>query len=113
MEKQKSIKDIIVVLELTEEPTSPVFPIPGSDGNAVGLMTFCHKRNRHCLRMSLEQFRTHRVSLFSARRRFFHLIPDIEFIYEDDMENQNASLDDPELNTTSKRGRPRKSVETK
>lgn len=82
-EKPKRIKEVVVVLELTEQPTSPVFPVPGADGSEIGLMTFCPIRNRHCLRMSVEVFRRHKENLFTARRRFFHLIPDLEFVYED------------------------------
>lgn len=87
-EKTKCIKDVVVVLELTEQPTSPVFPVPGADGSEIGLMTFCPVRNRHCLRMPVEVFRRHKENLFTARRRFFHLIPDIEFVYEEDGEER-------------------------
>lgn len=91
-EKPKRIKEVIVVLELTEQPTSPVFPVPGADGSEIGLMTFCPIRNRHCLRMTPEVFRRHKENLFTARRRFFHLIPDLEFVYEDGEEREDQSL---------------------
>ena len=92
-EKPKRIKDVIIVLELTEQPTSPVFPVPGADGSEIGLMTFCPIRNRHCLRMPLEVFRRHKENLFTARRRFFHLIPDIELIYEEEGEEREEGED--------------------
>jgi hypothetical protein len=91
-EKPKCIKEVVVVLELTEQPTSPVFPVPGADGSEIGLMTFCPIRNRHCLRMPVDVFRRHKENLFTARRRFFHLIPDLEFIYEEGEEREEQSL---------------------
>jgi hypothetical protein len=87
----KRIKDVVIVLELTEQPTSPVFPVPGADGGEIGLMTFDPVRGRHCLRMPLDVFRRHKENLFTARRRFFQIIPDIEFVYEDEGED-SASL---------------------
>jgi len=89
----KRIKDVVIVLELTEQPTSPVFPVPGADGGEIGLMTFDPVRGRHCLRMPLDVFRRHKENLFTARRRFFQIIPDIEFIYEGEDEGDSpASL---------------------
>jgi hypothetical protein len=38
--------------------------------------------------MPVEVFRRHKENLFTARRRFFHLIPDLEFVYEDDEERE-------------------------
>lgn len=123
MENQESqkIKNVVVVLELTEEPTSSVFPIPGADGSEIGLMTFCPVRGRHCLRMPLDVFRKHRYNLFTARRRFFHLVPDIEFIYENDEDKNEATelnllipepnSENPPLQGAKKRGRPAKSNE--
>ena len=92
-EKTKRIKDVTIILELTEQPTSPVFPVPGADGSEIGLMTFCPKRNRHCLRMPVDVFRRHKENLFTARRRFFHLIPDLEFTYEEDGEEREERED--------------------
>lgn len=128
-EKTKRIKEVVVVLELTEQPTSPVFPVPGADGSEIGLMTFCPIRNRHCLRMPVEVFRRHKENLFTARRRFFHLIPDIELIYEeerDEREDQalvpalearvaelEAALAKAKINKKTKRPRRRKPAHKK
>lgn len=118
-QETQKIKNVVVVLELTEEPTSPVFPIPGADGSEIGLMTFCPVRGRHCLRMPLDVFRKHKHNLFTARRRFFHLVPDIEFIYEDDaceakeLKSQIIELEAEiaRLQSAKKRGRPAKTIE--
>lgn len=87
-EKTKRIKEVTIVLELTEQPCTPVFPVPGADGSEIGIMTFCPIRNRHCLRMPVEVFRRHKENLFTARRRFFHLVPDLEFVYEEEGEER-------------------------
>lgn len=88
----KRIKDVVIVLELTEQPTSPVFPVPGADGSEIGLMTFDPVRGRHCLRMPLDVFRRHKENLFTARRRFFQIVPDVELIEEEDGQGYRAVI---------------------
>jgi hypothetical protein len=90
----KRIKDVVIVLELTEQPTSPVFPVPGADGSEIGLMTFDPVRGRHCLRMPLEVFRRHKENLFTARRRFFQIIPDFEYIYDEEEASRVSALEE-------------------
>jgi len=110
-------KNIVVVLELTESPVSPVFPIPGANGSEIGLMTFCPVRNRHCLRMPLEVYRKHKTNIAMARRRFFQIVFDIEITEPAEQPIEIAEPKTAELEAeiaqfqkTKKRGRPAKDI---
>jgi len=108
-------KNIVVVLELTESPITPVFPVPGANGTEIGLMTFCPVRNRHCLRMPLEVYRKHKTNIALARRKFYQIVFDIELKDEQPVEvaePKTAELEAEiaQIQKTKKRGRPAKEV---
>lgn len=65
-----------------EPPSESIYPINGRSGHLYGYATYDPERGKFCLKMTDEEFQAAKGDIFSAQRRWYYPVPEVEISLE-------------------------------